>query len=95
MNLPLARGAALADYLPALDAALAQIAAHAPDLLVCSYGADTYAGDPISHFRLATADYAVLARRIASLGTPTLVVMEGGYAVDALGTNVAEFLGLF
>ena len=34
-----------------------------------------------------------LARRIASLGKPMLVVMEGGYAVDALGGNVAAFLG--
>jgi len=36
-----------------------------------------------------------MARRIASLGLPTIVVMEGGYAVDALGQNVAEFLGGF
>ena len=33
-----------------------------------------------------------IARRIASLGLPTLIVMEGGYAVDALGANVAGFL---
>ena len=33
------------------------------------------------------------ARRIASLGLPTLIVMEGGYALDALGANVAAFLG--
>lgn len=95
LNLPLARGAAFADYLPALDDALARIAAHGPDLLICSFGADTYVGDPISSFRLETADYARLGRRIASLGVATLVVMEGGYAVDALGGNVAEFLGLF
>jgi acetoin utilization deacetylase AcuC-like enzyme len=93
LNLPLPRGTDLAAYLPALDQALAKIAAFAPDLLVISYGADTYAGDPISHFELETADYAVIARRIASLGLPTLVAMEGGYAVDALGANVAAFLG--
>ena len=33
-----------------------------------------------------------LGRRIAALGLPTLIVMEGGYAVDALGANVAAFL---
>ena len=27
-----------------------------------------------------------------ALGLPSLVVMEGGYAVDALGANVAAFL---
>ena len=30
-----------------------------------------------------------------SLGLPTVVVMEGGYAVEALGSNVAEFLNGF
>ena len=35
----------------------------------------------------------MLGRRIASLGLPSLIVMEGGYAVDALGANVASFLG--
>jgi acetoin utilization deacetylase AcuC-like enzyme len=36
-----------------------------------------------------------MSRRVASLRLPTLIVMEGGYAVDALGANVAEFLGGF
>jgi acetoin utilization deacetylase AcuC-like enzyme len=95
LNLPLQRGTGLADYLPALDRALERIADHAPDLLVVSFGADTYEADPISFFRIGTADYAVLGRRVASLGTATLVVMEGGYAIDALGANVAAFLGQF
>jgi acetoin utilization deacetylase AcuC-like enzyme len=95
LNLPLPRGTGLGDYLPALDKALARIAGHGADLLVCSFGADTYEGDPISCFRLATADFAELGGRIAAAGLPTLVVMEGGYAVDALGGNVAEFLSLF
>jgi acetoin utilization deacetylase AcuC-like enzyme len=95
VNLPLPRGTDLAGYLPALETALARIAAFAPGLLVVSYGADTFAGDPISHFRLETADYAVLARRVAALGLPAVVVMEGGYAVDALGANLAALLGGF
>jgi acetoin utilization deacetylase AcuC-like enzyme len=95
LNLPLPRGTDMARYGPALDQALDRIAAFAPDLLVCSYGADTFVGDPISFFRLETADYAAMARRIASLRLPTLVVMEGGYAVDALGANVASFLSGF
>jgi acetoin utilization deacetylase AcuC-like enzyme len=64
-------------------------------MLVISYGADTYAGDPISYFTLQTADYAVLAARIAALKLPALIVMEGGYAVDALGANTAAFLSGF
>jgi acetoin utilization deacetylase AcuC-like enzyme len=92
LNLPLPRGTAIRDYEAALDRALEAIAATGADLLVCSFGADTFSGDPISFFELETADYAPVARRIASLGLATLVVMEGGYAVDALGSNVASFL---
>jgi acetoin utilization deacetylase AcuC-like enzyme len=95
LNLPLPRGTDWAGYAPALAQAIDWIEGHEPDLLVVSYGADTYEGDPISHFMLKTSDYSPMARRIASLGLPTVVVMEGGYAVDALGANVAEFLSGF
>ena len=95
LNLPLARGTKLAEFERALDTGCARIAAYGPDLLICSYGADTYAGDPISHFAIETADYRSIARRIADLRLPTLIVMEGGYAVDDLGRNVASFLSGF
>ncbi len=95
LNLPLPRGTTLREFGAALDRALDRIAAFASDFLICSYGADTYAGDPISHFAIETEDYPAIARRIASLGVPTLVVMEGGYAVDALGANVSAFLSGF
>ncbi|HEX2763577.1 MAG TPA: histone deacetylase family protein [Allosphingosinicella sp.] len=92
LNLPLPRGTGMAAYEDALDRALAAIAGFGPELLVCCYGADTFAGDPISYFELRTGDYRRLGRRIATLGLPILVVMEGGYAVDALGYNLASFL---
>lgn len=95
LNLPLPRGTDWTGYAPALAQALDWIERSEPNLLIVSYGADTYEGDPISHFKLKTSDYAPMARRIASLGLPTLVVMEGGYAVEALGQNVAEFLSGF
>ncbi len=95
LNLPLPRGTAIDGYLPALERALDRIAAFAPDILLCSYGADTFIGDPISRFRLETQDYPAIARRIAALGLPTLILMEGGYAVESLGANVAAFLSGF
>ncbi|HWT12531.1 MAG TPA: histone deacetylase family protein [Allosphingosinicella sp.] len=94
-NLPLPRGTGLREYLPALERALERIAGFGPDLLVCSYGADTFIDDPISYFELRTGDYRTIGRRVAELVVPTLVVMEGGYAVDALGANVAAFLSGF
>jgi acetoin utilization deacetylase AcuC-like enzyme len=95
LNLPLPRGTDMAGYAPALERALERIESFAPDLLVCSYGADTFEGDPISHFALRTGDYQAIARRIAGLSLPTVIVMEGGYAVEALGANVAGFLSGF
>jgi acetoin utilization deacetylase AcuC-like enzyme len=95
LNLPLPRGAEWSGYAPALAHALDWIEKAAPELLIVSYGADTHEADPISHFKLKTSDYDPMARRIASLGLPTLIVMEGGYAIDALGANVAGFLGGF
>ena len=95
LNLPLPRGTGWAEYEPALAAALERIAAFGADLLIVSYGADTFAGDPISFFRIETEDYAKMGRRIADLGVPSLIVMEGGYAVDRLGANVASFLSGF
>jgi acetoin utilization deacetylase AcuC-like enzyme len=92
LNLPLPRGTEFATYDAALARALEWLGEGSPELLVVSFGADTYVGDPISHFALDTPDYARLARRIAALGLPTLIVMEGGYAVEALGANVASFL---
>jgi len=95
LNLPLPRGADLAAYLPALDRALEAVARFGADLLVVSFGADTFEGDPISSFRLATGDYPEIARRVAGLGLPAVIVMEGGYATDALGANVTAFLSGF
>jgi acetoin utilization deacetylase AcuC-like enzyme len=95
LNLPLPHGTRLDAFRSAQGRALDAIARFAPGLLVVSFGADTWEGDPISHFALRTQDYAVLARDIAGGGWPTVIVMEGGYAVDALGRNVASFLSGF
>ncbi|GAA4222091.1 histone deacetylase family protein [Sphingomonas endophytica] len=88
-NLPLPRGTGWTAYEPALEAALEAIAAYGARLLVLSFGADLYAGDPISHFAFAREDFAKLGARIAATGLPIVTVMEGGYATAELGQNVA------
>jgi acetoin utilization deacetylase AcuC-like enzyme len=92
LNLALPRGTDISGYEEALDLSLNAIAAHKADLIVLSFGADTFEDDPISFFRLRQDDYTKIATRVASLELPILVVMEGGYAVDALGLNVEAFL---
>jgi acetoin utilization deacetylase AcuC-like enzyme len=95
LNLPLPHGVRLDAFRHTQSAALEAIAKFGPDQLIISFGADTWEGDPISSFALSTGDYRVLARDIAGCGWPTLIVMEGGYAVEALGANVPSFLSGF
>jgi len=91
-NLPLPLGTDGAVYLPALDEACGWIVSRRTDALVVSLGVDTFDGDPISGFRLHRDDLSRVGARIAALGLPTVVVMEGGYAVAELGANVAAVL---
>jgi acetoin utilization deacetylase AcuC-like enzyme len=44
---------------------------------------------------MQTPDYAALASNIAATGLPTVVLTEGGYAVDNFGDNLASFLSGF
>jgi acetoin utilization deacetylase AcuC-like enzyme len=92
LNLPLAAGTDFAGWRAALMQALARIGEDTPDALVVALGVDTFEGDPISRFRLASADYLQLGRDLASAGLPTVFTLEGGYAVEAMGVNVVNVL---
>lgn len=82
-------------YLETLQRALERLAAYQPAFLVVSAGMDIYSQDPLGKIRVSTAGIAEIGRRIAALRLPTLIVMEGGYAVDALSRNVTAFLEAF
>lgn len=82
-----------AAYLTALRQACADIADYAPDYLLVSLGVDTFGGDPLGDFALSPAAFAHIGRSIAELRLPTVVVMEGGYAIEQLGQNVVAVLG--
>ncbi|MBK5957443.1 acetylpolyamine amidohydrolase [Rhodoplanes elegans] len=92
VNYPLPFGTGFDVWHAALRHALARIATFRADALVVSLGVDTYKGDPISRFRLDTADYPVIGAALAGAGLPTLFVMEGGYAVEAIGVNAVGVL---
>ena len=95
LNLPLPLGTGWDAYDAALGTALEAIARFAPSALVVSLGVDTYAGDPISAFALEQMHFPLLGKRIGGLGLPTVLVQEGGYAVEEIGTNVVGVLGGF
>ncbi|RJS93302.1 histone deacetylase family protein [Salinisphaera sp. Q1T1-3] len=94
-NHPLPPGTDYVVWSGALDAALAEIAAQAPALLIVSLGTDIFKDDPISSFTLDSDDFVDCGARIAALGLPSLFLLEGGYAVAAIGTNIANTLAGF
>jgi acetoin utilization deacetylase AcuC-like enzyme len=94
-NFPLPPGTGPERWLEALDAALGRIRGHRPEALVVSLGVDTFERDPISSFRLRSEDYLRLGGALRALRTSTLFIMEGGYALDAIGVNVTNVLAGF
>ncbi len=92
LNVPLPRGTRWDGYRHALSGVIEKLAGWQPQLLIVSFGADTFTGDPISHFDLQTEDYEKMGRLVATLDVPTALVMEGGYALGELGENTARFL---
>jgi len=94
-NFPLERGTDNASYLSALEEALSLIRRFGPQYLVVSAGMDIYADDPLGTIKVTTEGIAEIGRQISALGLPTVIVMEGGYNNEALGRNVASFLGEF
>ena len=94
-NFPLPRGTGWDTYAAALEEGMAGLRAFAPDALVVSLGVDAFEHDPISSFRLATPHFAEIGDRIAAADWPTVLVQEGGYAVEDIGTNVVAVLSAF
>jgi acetoin utilization deacetylase AcuC-like enzyme len=92
LNMPLPRAAEFSAWRAALATGLARIRSFVPDALVVSLGVDTFAGDPISFFRLQSADFSSYGGMIGACRIPTLFVLEGGYAVAEIGINVVNVL---
>ncbi|KAL2917371.1 hypothetical protein HK105_203035 [Polyrhizophydium stewartii] len=96
VNVPLPIGTGDDEYLAALDALIANhIVPYGIQALVVSLGVDTFGGDPVGSFNLTSACFERIGERLARIGVPTLFVMEGGYAVSEIGTNVTNVLLAF
>ncbi len=94
-NFPLPAGTDDAAYLKALDQALNLIRNYKPKYLVISVGMDIYTDDPLGTIKVTTAGISEIGKRIATLGLPAVIVMEGGYNNEALGRNIVTFLKNF
>lgn len=94
-NFPLPLGTNNVSYNQTLNLALDIIKQENATHLVVCFGADTHEQDPIGGFKLSTPYYKKMATRIANLNLPTLILQEGGYNTNLLGTNVVTFLSGF
>jgi len=92
LNLPLPRTTGDETYLTALDRALQTIRDVAPGALVLALGLDAHAADPLKGMRLSTGAFGEIARRVAGLDLPTVIVQEGGYLCDPLADNLTAAL---
>jgi len=91
-NWPLPLGTDWDGYLPALQDACRWLLVYKPEVLIVSLGLDCFENDPISGFKFTSEDFSKLGRELSTAGVPTVFLMEGGYAVDALGTNCVNVL---
>jgi acetoin utilization deacetylase AcuC-like enzyme len=92
LNLALPRGTGDETYLKALDGAIGRIEAFTPGALVIALGLDAHEKDPFQGMTITTDGFGRIAKRIAKLNLPTVMVQEGGYLTDELGTNLSSFL---
>jgi acetoin utilization deacetylase AcuC-like enzyme len=92
LNLPLPSGTTNNQYKAVLDKALHALRDYAPVYLIISLGFDTSKEDPICDFRLTSEFYRHMARSIAALNIPSLIVQEGGYKIEVLGKLATNFL---
>ncbi len=94
-NFPLPKDTGDEGYLSALDEALEMLRKFSPNYLVLSAGMDTFDGDPLGKFHVTRGGIAEIGKRVAGLNLPAAIVMEGGYANEALGTNIVTLLENF
>jgi acetoin utilization deacetylase AcuC-like enzyme len=95
LNLPQPLGSADAPWLAAGDTALARIREFAPGAMVVALGLDASESDPLQGLKVTAAGFHAMAKKIAALGLPTVLVQEGGYLSDDLGRNLVQFLSGF
>ncbi|WP_332749329.1 histone deacetylase family protein [Hydrogenophaga sp.] len=92
VNLALPRGTGFDTWRATLTTALQAVQRFGATALVVPMGLDTFEGDPISGFTLKSADYFAVGEALAGAGLPTVFTFEGGYAVEAVGTNAVNLL---
>lgn len=78
-------------YRKTLKRALKVISEYKPDYLIVALGLDPAKGDPTGTWDFIPDDFAANGAMIGKLKLPTMVVQEGGYRNQSLGSNARAF----
>jgi acetoin utilization deacetylase AcuC-like enzyme len=95
LNIPLPPHTTGDVYVRALEEVVIPVAERfAPTWLIISAGFDAHRDDPITDLALSAGDYVLMTRRLLPLVPQgrRLVVLEGGYDLDALRSSTAGVL---
>jgi acetoin utilization deacetylase AcuC-like enzyme len=98
VNVPLAAGAGSREFRAAVrDAWLPALEEFAPELILFSAGFDAHAEDDMAMLRLLDSDYAWATAAVKEIAERhaegrMVSVLEGGYALSALGRSVVQHL---
>ena len=90
---PLVAGTGSTEYRSAVAHWLVDIANFQPDIIIISAGFDAHQEDDLGHIRLVEDDYVWLTKALVELAEEhcsgrIVSVLEGGYALSALGRSV-------
>jgi acetoin utilization deacetylase AcuC-like enzyme len=97
VNIPVPPRAGDELYMSVIDHVVVPLTrAFGPQLLLISAGYDAHIEDPLAECHVTEAGFAAMARSMrrvcAEIGVPLGCVLEGGYALGALGRSVAATL---
>lgn len=95
LNIVLEQGAPEAVVLEALDRGIAAVQGFGAEAIVVSLGFDMAADDPLAGVAVYASGFAEMARRLAGMKLPTVLVQEGGYLGPSLNDNAEAFLTAF
>lgn len=98
VNVPLAAGAGSKQFREAVERQwIPALESFRPQLILCSAGFDAHVEDDMAMLRLADDEYAWVTRQLVSVAQRhaqdrIVSVLEGGYALSALGRSVVRHL---
>jgi acetoin utilization deacetylase AcuC-like enzyme len=92
LNVTLAAGSDDEAWLSGVDRLVDAVRTHDSDALVVALGVDGGTDDPNSPLAVTEAGFREAGVRLGSLGLPTVLVQEGGYALETVGPLVRAVL---